>query len=128
MILVDSSAWIEFLRGTGSVAHRRLDELLATELAICDPVRMEVLAGARDEQHLRSLRGLLARATLVATGPEDYERAAVLYRTCRRKGATVRKLIDCLIAAVAIREALPVLHADADFDLLARHTPLLVAA
>jgi predicted nucleic acid-binding protein len=70
------------------------------------------------------LRGLLARASLVPTYPIDYEEAASLYRTCRRSGDTVRKLIDCLIAAVAIRADLPMLHRDADFDVLARHTPL----
>jgi predicted nucleic acid-binding protein len=102
----------------------RVDELLAADLAVCDPLRMEVLAGARSEPHLRELRGLLARASLVPTYPIDYEDAAALSRACRRSGETIRKLIDCLIAAVAIRTDLPVLHADADFDVLARHTPL----
>jgi len=124
MILVDTSAWIEFLRDTGSPACVRVDEVLGSDLAICDPVRMEVLAGARHESHLRELRGLLARASQVPTYPIDYEDAAALYRTCRRGGGTVRKLIDCLIAAVAIRADLAVLHADTDFDVLARHTPL----
>lgn len=124
MILVDSSAWIEFLRDTGSAVCVRVDELVAADIAVCDPIRMEVLAGARSESHLRDLRGLLARASLVPTFPIDYEDAAALYRTCRRSGNTVRRLIDCLIAAIAIRTDLPVLHADADFDVLARHTPL----
>ena len=126
MILVDTSAWIEFLCDTGSTVCNRVDELLDEDLAICDPIRMEVLAGARSEQHLRSLRGLLARAALVPTQSIDYEDAAALYRICRRSGETVRRLIDCLIAAVAIRGGLPVLHADSDFDVLARHTRLRV--
>lgn len=124
MILVDTSAWIEFLRDTGSPTCVRLDELLAGEIATCHPVRMEVLAGARDERHLRDLRGLLARATTIETLPTDYEGAAMLFRSCRRRGETVRRLIDCLIAAHAIRNRLPLLHADADFDVLARHTGL----
>ncbi|HEY2214332.1 MAG TPA: PIN domain nuclease, partial [Acidimicrobiales bacterium] len=118
MILVDSSAWVEFLRDTGSNACVRVDELLAEEIATCHPIRMEVLAGARDERHLRDLRGLLARTTIIETLPADYEEAAGLYRTCRRQGATVRKMIDCLIAAHAIRVDLPLLHADSDFDQL----------
>ncbi|MBI2894733.1 MAG: PIN domain nuclease [Deltaproteobacteria bacterium] len=126
MILVDTSAWVEFLRDTGSAVCERVDHLVARRIATCDPVRMEVLAGARDEPHLNVLRRLLARASLLPTGPADYEAAAALYRTCRRNGETVRKLIDCLIAAVAIREDVPVLHADADFDVLARHTALRV--
>ena len=56
--------------------------------------------------------------------PTDYEEAAALYRICRRNGQTVRKLIDCLIASVTIRAGLSILHADADFGVLARHTDL----
>jgi predicted nucleic acid-binding protein len=127
MTLIDSSAWIEYLRGTDSPACRRVDALLGEQMSVCDPVSMEVLSGARDDHHLTQLRGLLARATLLPTGSADYETASSLYRTCRRNGETVRKLIDCLIAAVAIRESIPVLHADHDFEVLARHTPLVLA-
>ena len=126
MILVDTSAWIEFLRDTGSAACERVETLIGAEIATCDAVRMEVLAGARDERHLQSLRGLLARAILIPTSPRDYDNAAALYRQCRRKGETVRKSIDCLIAAVAISAEVPLLHNDVDFDVLARHTPLQV--
>lgn len=126
MILVDSSAWIEFLRDTGSPVCEEVDRLLGDEIACCDPVRMEVLAGARDEAHLRQLRGLLARSVSVGTTAADYETAASMYRTCRRNGETVRKLVDCLIAAVAVRAGVPILHADADFDALGRHTSLRV--
>lgn len=128
MILIDTSAWVEFLRDTGSAVCAEVDRLLAGDLAVCDPVRMEVLAGARDDAHLRQLRGLLARGVTVPVGTTDYETAAALYRACRQRGETVRKLIDCLIAAVAIREGVPILHADADFDVLARHTVLQVHA
>ena len=128
MILVDTSAWIEFLRDTGSPVCQRVDDLLATEIATCDVVRMEVLAGARDEQHLQQLRRLLARPSTLPTEPVDYDAAAALYRSCRQRGYTVRKLIDCLIAAVAIRGNVPVLHSDADFDILAQHTDLQVDA
>lgn len=124
MILIDTSAWIEFLRDTGSDVCNHVDALLAGDVAVCDPVRMELLAGARDDQHLRDLRGLLARVALIPTEPTDFEDAAALYRTCHRRGETVRKLIDCLIAAVAIKGDVPVLHAEADFDILARHTRL----
>jgi hypothetical protein len=124
MTLVDTSAWIEFLRDTRSAACVRVDALLDAQITTCHPVRMEVLAGARDEDHLHDLRGLLARPTLLSTLPGDYEQAALLYRNCRRAGETVRKLIDCLIAAHAIRAQVPLLHVDADFDVLARHSAL----
>jgi predicted nucleic acid-binding protein len=122
VILVDTSAWIEFLRDTGSPVCNRVDALLDGDIATCDPVRMEVLAGARDDRHLRDLRSLLARAMTLPTTPTEYEQAAALYRTCLRQGDTVRRMIDCLIAAVALRANIPILHADSDFDTLARHT------
>ena len=90
MILVDSSAWIEFLRDTGSTVCEAVDRLLAQEVAVCDVIRMEILAGARDESHLASLRRLLARAAMIRTRPTDYEDAAALYRRCRRGGETGR--------------------------------------
>jgi predicted nucleic acid-binding protein len=125
--LIDTSAWVEFLRDTGSPICQRVEDLLAVEIATCDAIRMEVFAGARDEQHLLQLRRLLARATTLPTEPVDYDGAAALYRTCRHRGHTVRKLIDCLIAAVAIRGVVPILHLDSDFDILAKHTTLQVA-
>ena len=127
MILVDTSAWVDFLRGTGGPVCNRVEELLDSEIAVCDAIRMEVLAGARDERHLQSLRRLLARAVTLPTRPSDYEDAALLYRSCQRGGETVRKLIDCLIAAVALRNGTPILHADRDFGTIARHSALEVA-
>lgn len=126
MILIDTSAWVEFLRDTGSPVCQRVDDLLDDDIATCHPVRMEVLAGARDEAHLNDLRRLLARASLLTTRSTDYEQAAGLYRTCRRGGEAVRRLSDCLIAATAIRAGVSILHADADFDALARQTALRV--
>ena len=125
-MLIDTSAWVEFLRDTGSPVCTLVDEVLTDEIAICDAVRMEMLAGARDESHLTSLRRLLARAVDIPIESTDYDDAAALYRRCRRRGETPRKLIDCLIASVAIRTGTPILHSDADFDVLARHTELQV--
>lgn len=128
MTFVDTSDWIEFLRDTGSPVCQRVDNLPVTEIATCDVVRMEVLAGARDEQHLQQLRRFLARASTLPTEPVDYGAAAALYRACRQRDHTVRKLIHCLIAAVAIHGKEPVLLRDTDFDILAQHTPLQVDA
>lgn len=58
MILVDTSAWIEFLRDTGSAARDRVEKLMESKIAVCDPIRMDGLAGARDQRHLRNLPGL----------------------------------------------------------------------
>jgi predicted nucleic acid-binding protein len=127
LILADTSAWVEFLRRTGSPVNVRMRQAVrAGELAVCDAVRMEVLAGARNHRHLVELERLLAVAVQLPTEPTDYDVAAELFRTCRRRGETVRRLTDCLIAAVALRERVAVLHADADFAALARHTALEV--
>lgn len=128
MILVDSSAWIEFLRGTGSPVARRVDAMLDEDtIAVCDPVRMELLAGARTDRDADRLRSLLARGAEVPVETTHYEDAALAYRACRRQGETVRSLVDCLIASVAVAADIPVLHADSDFDVLARHTALRIA-
>jgi predicted nucleic acid-binding protein len=127
VILVDTSAWVEFLRDTGSPVCERVDAALGGDVATCDVVRMEVLAGARDDTHLGSLRGLLARATSLPLAPEQYDGAATVYRTCRRAGETPRRLVDCLIVSVAIAHDVALLHADADFEVIARHVPLRLA-
>lgn len=127
MILADTSAWVEYLRATGSRAHRRVRALIAERgpLTTTEIVVMELLAGARDDEGRDRLRRLLYRFDLLGIqGLADYEAAAELYRACRRRGATVRKLTDCVIAAVAIRHGARVLHQDADFELIARHCGL----
>ena len=124
MIVVDTSAWVEFLRDTNSPVCNAVDKLLDADLAVCDPISMELLAGARDDRHLSQLRGLINRTTMLPTTAADYDEAAALYRLCRRRGETVRKLIDCLIAAVTIRAGAELLHADTDFTALQRHTAL----
>jgi predicted nucleic acid-binding protein len=131
VILVDSSAWIEFQRATGSPADRRVTQALTgdEELATTGIVTLEILAGARDEQHDRQLRRLLARCRfLPLEEPSDHESAAALYRACRRSGITIRRLPDCLIATVAIRNRVDLLHCDSDFDAIARHAPLSIVS
>jgi predicted nucleic acid-binding protein len=127
MTLVDSSAWIEFLRATQSPTHNAVRDLLERDADVhtTDVVVMEVLAGARDTEHRDRLRRLFGRCEYVPVdGLNDFETAADLYRLCRTGGETVRALTDCLIAAIALRGSLAVLHADADFDVLARHVGL----
>jgi predicted nucleic acid-binding protein len=127
VILVDSSAWVEFLRATGSRVHLRLRSALqeGVELASTEVILMEILAGARDDEDRDRLRRLLFGLDFLAVeGPADYESAAELYRLCRWGGETPRKLSDCLIATVAIRNDAELLCEDADFFVIARHAPL----
>ncbi len=123
MILVDTSAWIEYTRATRSEVHLRLAELIKSDalVATTDPVTMEVLAGARDDVSERNLHNLLRRFVLLVFDPvADFSAAARIYRRCRRKGVTPRSLIDCMIVSVAMRHRAAVLAHDTDFSLIAR--------
>jgi predicted nucleic acid-binding protein len=115
VILIDTSAWVEFLRDTGSPVCARVDALLKEGFATCHPILMEVLAGALDDRHLSQLRGLPARGVLL---PAHYQTAAAMYRTCCRRGLTVRTLVDCLIAAHAVEAGAELLQDDPDFNAL----------
>ena len=120
MLLADSSAWIEYLRGTGSPVNVRLREAIrARQVVVTDPVMLEVMSGARQGLEDRILR-LLSEQDYEPVAPRaDWLDAAALYRACRREGLTVRSNVDCLIAAVAIRRGVPVLHIDRDFGTIA---------
>lgn len=131
MILADTSAWVEYLRATGSPTHLRMRQVIAErdDLVTTDVVLMEVLAGAGTEERVRQLRRLLNRFELVpVAGLTDFEAAAAIFRRCRRSGETVRALNDCLIAAVALRSEAELLHRDRDYEVIARHTPLRILA
>jgi predicted nucleic acid-binding protein len=131
LILVDSSAWIEMWRATESTVDQRLTRLVerGADLATTDPIEMELLAGARDpNEELRIESALAAYGRIPVAGPEDWRRAADVYGSCRRTGVTPRRLLDCLIAAVAIRAEVPILTQDRDFELIAEHTALELSA
>ncbi len=117
MILVDTSAWVEYDRATGSSADRRVAELIAEEgpLMFTEPVLMEVLAGARDDARADDLRRMLLRFDLAPfDAVTDFDAATAIYRRCRQAGITPRGMVDCMIAAVAHRNALTLLAWDAD--------------
>ena len=119
MILVDTSAWVEFDRATGSAVDSRLARLIADEegIAVTEPVVMELLAGARDAAGERDLRRLMSRFALMRfDAAVDFDAAARIYRTCRRTGVTPRGMIDCMIASVAMRNNASLLTADSDLD------------
>lgn len=128
MILVDSSAWIEYFRATGSPAatevHRLLSEQ-ANEVAICEPIAMEILCGAGDDTHHGKLEQLVnGLPSLSVDNAIDFRSAAHIYRAARRAGQTIRGVNDCLIAAVAIRHGAGIMHRDADFEVIAQMTSL----
>ncbi len=127
MNLIDSSAWIEYLRRTGSpanVAVRELVQARLAEVATTEPVIMEVLAGAPSDRAFTQLGTLMTGLRLLSVDPAlDYHDAAVAFRAVRAAGRTVRSTMDCLIAAIAIRTDAVLVHRDRDFDVLAAALP-----
>lgn len=129
MIVVDTSVWIDVLGGRRTKQALRCVELIEAgePVALTDVIFTEVLQGLRSdeeaglvEQHLRAF------PILRLQGLDDFALAARLYRDARREGVTVRKALDCLIAAPCVRTGAPLLHADADFDRLASCSPLRI--
>ena len=117
MILVDTSAWVEYDRATRSRVDRRLTELITDggPVAVTEPVVMEVVAGARSTERERDLRRLLLGFDFLPfDAAVDFDAASRIYRTCRRQGVTPRGMVDCMIAAVARRHAASILARDAD--------------
>lgn len=122
MILVDSSAWIEFDRGTGSATDRRLSELIEQggAIAVTEPVLMEVTAGARSDDDAVRLRDHLLRYRWLGVDVvADFDGAARIYRRCRSAGVTPLATIDCLIVAVARRSGAALLARDVDIERIA---------
>lgn len=130
MYLVDSSAWIEYLRRTGSRADQEVTRLVERDFpaaGVTEPVIMELFSGERDTGKFRRLGRLLAAMPLCQVDPVcDFAEAGCLYSVLRDKGVTIRSRIDCLIAAVAWRRNATLVHADRDFDRIAGHFPIQV--
>jgi hypothetical protein len=129
VIVVDTSVWIDVLNERNSRQARRCIELLddGAPLAITDVILTEILQGIGDEADAaRVERRFRAFPMLRLESIDDFARAAALYRTARRAGVTIRKTLDCLIAAPCVRDGVAILHRDADFDRLASCTELTV--
>ena len=129
VIVPDSSAWIDYLRATGSPWDVAITTLLQANarVVVTEVVAAEVLAGARSSENLEALRRqLFAFPVLRLEGLAGFEAAAAISRACRAGGETVRSLLDCLIAVPVIRIGGSILHKDRDFEVIARYTPLRV--
>ena len=129
MIVVDSSVWIDFFHGVSTPEVERLDGLLGvTPLAIGDLVLGEVMQGFRTDQDVATARQLFrSLALLPMLGGSNAWKAAENVRQLRRKGITVRKTIDGIIATACIEANLPLLFSDRDFQPYVEHLGLVVA-
>ncbi len=129
MIVVDTSVWVDVLNNVPTPQAAHCAELIrrGEPVALTDIVLTEVLQGLRSDREADQVeRHLRAFPILRLEGTEDFVLAAQLYRTARKEGVTIRKTLDCLIAAPCVRTGAPLLHADRDFDLLATCTELRI--
>ncbi|MEX1126340.1 MAG: PIN domain nuclease [Acidimicrobiia bacterium] len=130
--LLDTSAWVEYLRATGSEVNLAVRSLVGSQdraIATTDVVIMELLSGTRKSEHRGELWALMNRCLMLPTRPLfDYEVAAELYTRCRQVGFTPANSNDLLIAAVAIGKQVPLLAADSDFEKIASVSSLSLAS
>ncbi len=123
MIVVDTTVWIDFLQGRGTSFDLHLKKLIEQGelLALTDIIYCEVLQGILEESKFRQTRSILrAYPILQMRGLRTFERAALIYRACRKKGLTIRKTADCLIAATCLEARAELYHNDRDFEAITK--------
>jgi predicted nucleic acid-binding protein len=128
MVIVDTTVWIDYLTGTANGQTSWLDrELNRQRLGLTDLIFCEVLQGIRSDLAFARARRDLEKFHIFETGGIDLALAAAQnYRLLRRRGATVRKTIDCLIATFCLQAGHQLLHHDRDFDPFEKHLGLRV--
>ena len=126
MIVVDSSIWIDYFTGKDTPGAEKLDSLLGEDLvAIGDLMLTEVLQGFRADKDYRKAKKLLVSLAVLNILDTDIAlKSAVNFRKLRKKGITVRKTIDAIIATYCIENDLPLLHSDRDFHPFHEHLNL----
>ena len=126
-MIVDTSVWIDFLNAQETTETRILQHAIEedTPVYLTGLILAEILQGIRQTRRLATVRGDLLNFPLIEPrAPDTYIAAAALYRRARRRGLTVRSIVDCVIAATAIEAAEPVLHRDRDYSALCKISPL----
>jgi len=126
MILVDTTVWIDFFRGK-TTSQVDILELLISEgqdICICGLVLTEVLQGIREEKQYKKIKTYFDDLVFLPMTQSMHLLSADIYRALRKKGITVRKSIDCMIASVAISHGVQLLHNDKDFIPIEKHCRL----
>jgi len=124
-ILVDTSVWIEVWRRDATGPQEALQrELEDADTYFSALVQLEVLAGSIHEKEWRALRHFFAGQIFLPVLDESWERAARIFFDLRRRGLTVRSLVDCCLAQQALDHDLLLLHRDRDYEAIARVRPL----
>jgi predicted nucleic acid-binding protein len=120
MILVDTTVWIDFFSNRHAAHTAYLAKLIEQQddICICGVVLTEILQGIKNTKEQRQVEEGLESLIFLEMTRETFVLAADIFRTLRQKGVTVRKTVDCMIAAVAIENNMPLLHNDRDFDFI----------
>ncbi len=129
MILIDTSAFIEFLNKTGSPFDREIESLISNneETSVADIVLTEVLQGIKNDKDYEEVKkSLLSFPVYSLKSVDSFIAAADLYRKCRKKGLTIRNTVDLLITQIALENDLILLHNDRDFNTLSKACHLKV--
>ena len=126
MVLIDTTVWIDFFSANSHPHVEALEKLIAEreDICLCGVILTEILQGIRDDAEFKKTRGLLANLVFLPMSYSVYLSSAEIYRALRRKGITIRKSVDCMIAAVAIEHKIPLLHNDKDFIPIEKHFDL----
>jgi predicted nucleic acid-binding protein len=128
MVIVDTTVWIDYLRGSANEQTQWLDQELSRQpFGLTDLILCEVLQGIHDDSTFTQVRDVLLNFEVLDSGGRDVAIAAAEnYRSLRQRGHTVRKTIDCLIATFCIEHGHALLHRDRDFDVFEEHHGLQV--
>ena len=128
MPLIDTTVWIDFFADRPEPHVAALKELILNnmDLCMCGLILTEVLQGIRHDKDYRKTREYFESLVFLPMRRTTFLHAAELYRSLRKKGITIRKPVDCMIASVAIEYDQPLLHNDRDFDRIARHSKLKI--
>ena len=128
MIIFDTSVWIDALNGKKTAAVGLLvEKTLTNEVVLLPVIIQEILQGIKDDAQFEKVKDNLKGFVIIDSNPtESAIEAAGIYRNLRKKGLTVRKPNDCLIAFYAIKYDLSLVHKDSDFDIVASCTDLRV--
>jgi predicted nucleic acid-binding protein len=123
MVIVDTSVWIDFFAGKPQAYVKTLEELIINreDLCICGIILTEVLQGIRNDSEFKKTKNLFDSLLLLPMQYSTFLRSAEIYRTLRKKGITIRKSVDCMIAAVALEHDIAILDHDKDFDPIEKH-------
>ena len=118
MIIVDTTVWVDYLRGIDTPQADWLDaNLLRERLGLTDLILCEVLQGVKDDDSFQTVRRQLLKCEVFSTGGIELAVVAAWnYRTLRSQGHTVRRTIDCLIATFCLQHGHSLLHNDRDYD------------